>query len=116
MDYSNYTNKMNFPYKPAKPTSPKDPTPDNIRKWASDMENYEKEMVTLGKLMDEYQKESRRLEDKFMNDALADVGLSNHPKKTLIYSKAYEKGHSGGFSEIYYELSDLADLVRELES
>lgn len=48
--------------------------------------------------------------ERFRNDALEYVGLSNNPKADKIYSKAYDRGHSSGCHEVLNELQDLAEL------
>lgn len=63
-----------------------------------------------------YNAESCRLNAKFEEDALAEVGLANHPKKSLIFSRAYADGHAYGYSEVFNKLQDLADFVAELEA
>lgn len=35
-------------------------------------------------------------------------------KANIVYSKAYEDGHSGGFEEIANHFSDLMDFVKRL--
>jgi hypothetical protein len=37
--------------------------------------------------------------------------VSNNPKKNLLYSKAYELGHSSGLHEVEYFYDILVDLI-----
>lgn len=51
------------------------------------------------------------LTEQFKQDAFKELGIENHPKRELLYKKAWELGHSGGLSEVWYYLSELADLI-----
>ena len=66
------------------------------------------------KTFDAYMKERDRLAALFKSEALKSVGLENHPKKDIIYSKAWEDGHSRGYSEVYGKLVELAEFIEEL--
>lgn len=55
--------------------------------------------------------EQKLLEHALKYDMLEDVGLAKHPKAEKAYSLAYEKGHCCGYSEVYSELCDLAELL-----
>jgi hypothetical protein len=59
----------------------------------------------------EYRYQSRRLNMCFKEDALKEVGLSNHPKSDKIYQMAWEKGHSEGLQAVYYALQELAKII-----
>jgi len=58
-----------------------------------------------------YGAETARLEAQFKADLEEETGLQNHPKKDKLYAKAWERGHSGGLSEVYNEYLDLSDLL-----
>lgn len=45
----------------------------------------------------------RRLEDEF--------GLSNHPKNALLWSKAWDLGHSAGLDEVEIYYRNLVELI-----
>ena len=47
----------------------------------------------------------RNLEDEF--------GVIGNPKADQLFAKAYERGHSGGFREVYHEYADLVELISE---
>lgn len=59
-----------------------------------------------------YQDDQRRLEEEFKRDALEDVGMTGHPKAELLWSKAWDLGHSAGYGEVYNYLADLVELVK----
>lgn len=57
------------------------------------------------------------LEQEFWKDARAELGYGDFLNDTgisLLEQKAYQDGHSSGFCEIFYYLSDLVDFCREL--
>ena len=60
--------------------------------------------------------EQNRLDLQFKDDALKDVGLANHPKRDLIYVKAWKDNHAEGYYNVYSHLVDLADFVAQLEA
>jgi hypothetical protein len=41
-----------------------------------------------------------------------DLGIENNPKADLMLSKAWERGHSYGFNEVYINALDLVELIR----
>jgi hypothetical protein len=40
-----------------------------------------------------------------------EFNLSQHPKKDMLFSKAWERGHSNGLHDVYCIYSDLAELL-----
>jgi hypothetical protein len=48
---------------------------------------------------------------EFKRDALEDLGITDNPKADLLFDKAWEKGHSSGFREVYDHLNDLVELI-----
>ena len=61
----------------------------------------------------EYNKAESAMIDQFKRDALDDLGLLNHPKADLLFSKAWEHGHSSGLHEVYSWMDDLSDLITD---
>lgn len=55
---------------------------------------------------------NRTGEHKFKHDALAALGLLEHPKRDTLYALAYEHGHANGYSEIYYYMESLSELLK----
>jgi hypothetical protein len=67
----------------------------------------------IKEMKEAYNKREGEIYIEFKKDALKEVGLTNHPKADKIYSKAWEKGHSAGYNEVFLELQDLAELFTE---
>jgi len=42
----------------------------------------------------------------------SEYGVTGNHKLDLLYSKAYDMGHSGGFSEVANYFADLVELIR----
>jgi hypothetical protein len=59
-----------------------------------------------------YQAEERRLLDQFKVDITAYYGLTGHPKANLLFDKAWARGHSHGYQEVFNVYDDLVDLVK----
>lgn len=64
------------------------------------------------RLNKEYSKDQSRLSVLFQEEALAEVGLADHPKREMIFYKAYEHGHAYGYEEVFNELESLAELFK----
>lgn len=58
-----------------------------------------------------YYAESNRLVESFKSDLEEEYGTQDNPKKDLLFSKAWDHGHSGGFSEVESVYGDLVDLI-----
>lgn len=58
-----------------------------------------------------YNRDVDRLEAVFRQDLLAELGVTDHPKASVLWAKAWERGHSGGYSEVLSVAEDLVDLL-----
>ena len=59
-----------------------------------------------------YNEEERRLYELFREDLRVEFGTVDNPKEAMIFNRAWEHGHSDGFSSVYYWYSDLVDLIK----
>jgi hypothetical protein len=59
-----------------------------------------------------YNAEDRRLEALFKSDLEKEHGVENNPKKDLLYSIAWEEGHSAGYYEVAIKYDDLVELIK----
>jgi hypothetical protein len=48
----------------------------------------------------------------FYHDSLEATGLTGHVRASQAFSLAWERGHSTGLQDIFYNLQDLANLIR----
>lgn len=59
-----------------------------------------------------YYLEDRRILLLFKKCIYHEFGVENNPKKDLLFEKAWELGHSGGYDEVYNYFGDLVDLIK----
>ena len=69
--------------------------------------------VAKRRVRDAYHDEKNREYIRFKLDALAELGLDGHPKADKLFERAWEEGHSFGYSEVWIHLVELADLIRD---
>lgn len=114
MNFDDYENKLEYPKKPIKKCPNCNLSFKDIDNYCSacgqNLKFYNDLLEEYRKKLQIYNKKSCDLHDKFKHDALDDVGLLEHPKANQIFSFAYEHGHSSGFHDVYYWLSELAEL------
>lgn len=61
----------------------------------------------------------RERDAEFYADARESLGYDKFLNETgvaLVQGYAYERGHSGGYREIYYELSEITELLEKLSN
>lgn len=107
-----YQNKGAYPQKPQKPYLVKDATPAQIRAYADQMELHDIHMKEYREAVNHYNSRTRQLEDVFRADLEAEFDMVGHDKADLLYSKAWQMGHSGGMQEVANYYSDLVELVK----
>ena len=59
-----------------------------------------------------YSKNSGELASQFRKDLEEDCGTTGHPKADMLFNKAYDRGHSGGFEEVTNAYYDMVDLIK----
>ena len=60
---------------------------------------------------DEWQSEQARLEAEFREELFRDLKIADHPKRDLLFQKAWDRGHASGYAEVYNVALDLVDLI-----
>jgi hypothetical protein len=113
MNYAKYEMQRPFPKAPKSPVLPNNPTPDDYRKHATLLEAQVKALEDYRLEASDWKAEEARLLSAFKADALAEVGLTGHPKADKAYDLAWENGHSGGLQDVYNHLLDYADLLKD---
>jgi len=112
MDFDDYKNTTAYPTKPKKPYLHKDHSSCDVLKYFEKLKEYESVMVEYAKGINIYQKKIDELYQKFMQDMFNEFGVSDNPKRGLLFSKAWEQGHSEGYESVYDSFSDMVDLIR----
>lgn len=59
-----------------------------------------------------WKEEERRLRDIFKQDAFQELGIAGHPKRDLLFQISWDRGHSNGYSEVWCEMQELVELIR----
>lgn len=58
-----------------------------------------------------YNEVTRQKHEEFKQDLFEDLGIQDNPKKEKLFDKAWDRGHSHGYSEVYGVASDLVELI-----
>jgi hypothetical protein len=115
MDLAKYKITLEFPVKPPHPKMPnsRTTTPQQVRGYADALEAHQAAMKEYHLKVDEYRRQQMEKEEQFKMDALKECGLENHPKREKAYAFAWEHGHAGGFSDILYWLTEVAEFLKD---
>lgn len=62
-------------------------------------------------MIEDYRNESSLRRTNFKTALEEEYGLQNHPKKDRIWRKAWDDGHSGGWTDILNIYNELFDLI-----
>ena len=111
MNFEKYKVKMEVMQKPKKPLLIKDHTLEDVRKYASELEVYEKNLEKWKLHMQALRAEQCRLEDQFKQDLFVELDIEKHDKRHILYSKAWELGHAEGYHNVYHYATELIDLL-----
>jgi len=57
-----------------------------------------------------YRAQATSLVELFLSDTLDNLGLPDNKITRKMLTMAWERGHSGGFQEVYYEMMNFTDL------
>jgi hypothetical protein len=60
----------------------------------------------------EMMKDKRGNFHEFFDVVKDDLGITDNPKADLMMSIAWQKGHSGGYYEVYLIALELVELIR----
>lgn len=110
-DFQYYSGEMvRMPEKPVKPRLERNPSSVEARAYADALEEYEREMKAYDAGLSWYRSEQRRLLSEFQEKLRSDYDLSESAFST-IWNEAYNRAHSGGLSEVYYEFDSLVEFL-----
>lgn len=110
-DFEYYSGKMlRMPNRPVKPRLDRNPNAIEARAYADALEVYEREMKAYDENLSWYRSEAASLLTKFQNELKEDYSLSS-AEFHVIWSEAYDRAHSGGLQEVYYEFERLYDFA-----
>lgn len=70
------------------------------------------DLVAFAAATNAYSDDDFRLMKLFQSDLADEFGVEHNTKRDLLYSKAWERGHASGLSEVYNSYLDLVDLIK----
>lgn len=116
MDTNKYDQKIRaipYPEYPRRPAFPKSTaTPAELRQYADAVEAYNKVRTEWSKESKEYRIKHDEIIDEFKAELFKELGIEKNPKAELLYSIAWQKGHSGGLGDVWAEACDLVELIQ----
>lgn len=83
-----------------------------MAEYKSKMDEYFKSKDTYNKELNKWKMENRRIHNEFKKDLFDELEISDNPKAEVLFSKAWEYGHSAGFEEVYNYACDLVELIK----
>jgi hypothetical protein len=72
--------------------------------------------VSYNAHMKHYHEETKRLQDEFRKDLIAEYKMPHHPKADKLFNKAWDMGCAGGLEEVEYYFRDLVELFHDNET
>ena len=113
MNFEKYKNTLEYPVsKPKPPKQLLSSDPDLVKLYVREIKDYEARMRDYERSMEAYHNRERKIHDQFKQDMFEELGVTDNPKKDLLFSKAWEMGHSYGFSEVFHYAEELVDLIK----
>jgi hypothetical protein len=107
--YAKLSNEISYPERPPKPERAHF---KNNETYGKAMDDYElKELPRFRASLLEYRAKLGEIENEFKVEILRRIGISQHPRAEKLWSMAWERGHSSGFSEIVSIAYDLSELL-----
>lgn len=111
MDFSNYLESLERPVKPKRPFSGNQPTIAQAQAYIKSCEGYDALLEAYQIAWAVYKKREAAVLARFKQDALLEVGLSNHRNADKIYAYAWDETDSCGLEDVFAALQDLAELA-----
>jgi len=112
-DFDYYSgNMLRMPEKPKKPFLPRNPSAIEARAYADALEEYERERRIYDENIGWYNSEKVKLQTAFKNQLRSDWGMGEQ-EFDFLWAEAWELGHSGGLSEVYYQFDRLKTFADE---
>jgi hypothetical protein len=112
-DFQYYSGEMlRMPEKPVKPRLERNPNAIEARAYADALEEYEREMRGYSENLGWYRSEKNVLLTKFQDKLRSDYNLSES-EFAVLWNESYNRGHSGGLSEVYHEFDSLHEFVHK---
>ena len=112
LDFDSY--RVTLPY-PRTPSAPKPPTgrasPEAFEAHAQKVREYNEEVKAVRKVQAAYREVEAKQAARFRIDAIHAAGLEGHEAANRAFAFAYEEGHSDGYSQVFYYLERIAEVI-----
>lgn len=105
-----------YPEKPDKPTLRKEHTSSDIKVYNKEYEKYETALSAYKTEQDMYRKRKRDCDDaieEYIKELSGFNKIVPESRKNKVWFKAWEDGHSSGYTEVYGCLCNLVDLFED---
>ena len=106
-----YYQTGSYPQKPIRPILANKPSAAEARIYANRMEVFERDLEVWRQQKDNYDHATSAKVQEFRKDLEEFHGMTNHLKADLLWNKSWERGHSGGYSDVASVYEDLVELV-----
>ena len=80
--------------------------------WIRDSKMWQDYHEELKLFNQRQQKHCAKLHEQFKKELFDELGISDNPKREMLFSKAWEQGHGCGYAEVYNYARDLVDLIQ----
>ena len=96
---------------PVKPSQPSRKDYKSNAEYGKALDDWETAVAEWREKHKQYSAEGRAINEQFKAAVLEYLELTNHPKSEKFWAIVWERGHSGGYSEIVIEAEELAELL-----
>jgi hypothetical protein len=115
-DYDFYSGAdIVLPIKPTKPRHDMNANSATIRVYADALETYEKDIAVYESDFRVYKMLKQERYEMFKEELFADANLTRKQFE-VIYSRAWDEGHSCGLQEVENHFYDLCDFIEQIEA
>jgi hypothetical protein len=115
-DFDYYSGRhLKYPAKPTKPTLGRSPSAIEARAYADALEYYDRELDGYKEDKSYYHSQMSSLCREFEEKLRSDYAMSEGEFE-VIWSEAYERGHSGGLEEVVSHFDSLYEFVKKYTS
>lgn len=83
-----------------------------VEDWIRDKTECEKYCEAVKEYRRKSAEHASELHNQFKQELFEELGIADNPKRELLFSRAWEQGHSAGYDEVYTCACDLVELIR----
>lgn len=106
-----YRSHRGVPARPLEPMKPSFNNVENIAYYEKIMKQYHKDVEQFQDDLSKYNAACQNLEDNFRHDIEEEFGMTNHPKRDIIFRLAMDRGRFSGKDVVYYAYKELMELL-----